>query len=272
MKKFSHIITLQILVLSLSQAAFAVDYSTQIKDLAAKSSCASYNWKNRGRAPAGYIKGMALSFARSVCRSRLSPVPALSRIMAAADTNNSSRDALTYYKSTFALRGIGISTAGEPALRALYTLGTGLGMRESSGAYCEGWDKGAGANRSSSEGEAGLFQVSYNSMSASAELAHLYEEYRGDTGRCMLDVFKQGASCKAQSVLGTGAGATYQAFNKACPAFAAEYAMTLLRLRRSHFGPINRRDAEIVPACNTLYKSVQSIVDADPENVCNDIF
>jgi hypothetical protein len=40
------------------------NYFQQIKDLAGASSCSRYSWKNRGRAPVGYTKGIALSFAR----------------------------------------------------------------------------------------------------------------------------------------------------------------------------------------------------------------
>jgi hypothetical protein len=273
MKKLIQILALQVAVLSVAHVASAQEsYTDQITSIAAKSSCTSYNWKNRGRAPAGYIKGMALSFARSACRTRLSPVPNLARIMAQANSKNAKKDAITHYQTTFALRGMSVSAGGETTLRALYTLGIGLGMRESSGAYCEGWDKAAGANRNSAEAEAGLFQTSYDSMGVSSELRRLYEEYQRDPSRCLLNVFKQGASCKAQSVLGQGAGAVYQAFNKSCPAFATEYAMTMLRLNRSHYGPINRRDAEVVPACNTMLKSVQALVASNPEAVCNEIY
>lgn len=287
MKKIIQTLVLQIAVMSVAHVASAQvieaealtseavingRYTDQITSIASNSSCTSYNWKNRGRAPAGYIKGMALSFARSACRTRLSPVPALARIMAQANTQNAKKDAIAHYQSTFAMRGMSVSTGGETTLRALYTLGIGLGMRESSGAYCEGWDKSAGANRTSAEAEAGLFQTSYDSMGVSGELKRLYEEYQGNTSRCLLNVFKQGASCKAQSVLGKGAGATYQAFNKSCPAFATEYAMTMLRLSRTHYGPINRHDAEVVPACNTMLKSVQALVDSNPEAICNEIY
>jgi hypothetical protein len=177
---------------------------------------------------------------------------------------------LTHYQNIFVARRINTNISGEEPLLALYTLGLGLGMRESSGAYCEGWDISAGSNRSSSEAEAGLFQASYNSMRASPELQKLYMEYKATPERCMLDVFKEGASCRPQNILGDGAGAAYQAFNKVCPAFATEYAMTLLRILRTHFGPINRKDAEVISSCNLLLKDVQQLVDSDPQNVCRD--
>lgn len=259
-------------VLAYSQAV-STSYAQQITTLAGNSACLKTSWKDRGRAPAGYIKGVALSFARSLCRTKaLGTPPAITKIIASSATGDTSRDALSWYKSIFASAGIPTNRSGEDAVRAVYTLGMGLGMRESSGKYCEGWDKSAGSNRASAEAEAGLFQVSYDSMGASAELKALYLEYQASPERCQLTTYKEGVTCKAQSILGSGAGATYQKLNKTCPAFAAEYGMTMLRLRRSHFGPINRKAAQVVSSCGTLLANVQKIVDSDQEAACEELF
>jgi hypothetical protein len=243
---------------------------SQILQMAGNSSCASYSWKNRGRAPAGYVKGIALSFARSVCR--LNNNTQISSIMSQAATGNDSKDALTHYQSVFNNLSMPVNSAGIDSLRAVYTLGTGLGMRESSGTYCEGWDKSAGSSRASSAAEAGLFQTSYDSMGISSELSKLYAEYQnGPSERCYLNTFKQGASCSDLSTLGTGAGVVYQNFNKSCPAFAAEYAMTMLRINRAHYGPINRLEAEVIPACEQLYKEVEDLVMSDVQTACQEI-
>lgn len=248
-------------------------YSQQIVQVANSSSCASYNWKNRDRAPAGYTKGIALSFARSICRLRAnSSIDTAARLMSMADTKKSDTDAISFYRGIFNSRKIAVDIDGENTMRALYTLGLGLGMRESSGAYCEGWDITAGAHRPSSAGEAGLFQTSYDSITTNPDLQMLYTEYQGNPNRCMLDVFQEGVSCRAQSILGTGAGADFQKFNKACPAFATEYAMTLLRVLRSHFGPIIRREAEVKTICNQMLANVQNIVDTNPTAACQELF
>lgn len=249
-------------------------YVDQIKELAASSTCTRYSWRNRGRAPAGYVKGMALSFARSLCRvnTYVQPPSPLGLIMSKADSRNSAKDALTHYQNNFAQLPIKINASGSGPLRALYVLGIGLGMRETSGTYCEGWDKSAGSNRPSSAGEGGLFQTSYDSIGSSQELSKLYSEYKNNPSRCLLDVYKQGASCSNNSTLGTGSGADFQKFNKACPAFATEYAMTMLRIQRSHYGPINRKEAEVIPACDQLLKNVQELVNRDPQSACQDIF
>jgi hypothetical protein len=219
----------------------------------------------------GYISGVALSYARSLCRLKSNST--LSTIMSAASSGNDAKDALTHYQSNFVSLPISVTVAGQEPLRAVYVLGIGLGMRESSGNYCEGWDTSAGSNRPSSAAEAGAFQTSYDSMGSSPELSKLYSEYKATPNRCLLDVFKQGASCGSSnnsSTLGSGAGADYQVFNKACPAFATEYAMTMLRIQRGHYGPINRKEAEVVPACNDMLKNVQDLVNNDPY-ACQDL-
>lgn len=243
-------------------------YVEAISDLAKESSCSKYSWKDRGRAPSGYIKGVTLSFARSLCR--LKSQSALSTLLSRADTRNDAKDALTHYQAVFSNFSIPTMNSGEEPLRALYTLGMGLGMRESSGKYCEGWDRSAGSSRSSSAGEAGVFQTSYDSMGSSPELPKLYAEYQAKPESCLLDIFKEGASCSSLSNLGSGSGEAYQAFNKSCPAFATEYAMVMLRVQRGHYGPINRREAEVVPACNQLLKDVAAFISSDPY-ACEDL-
>ena len=247
-------------------------FTQQVQSMVDASSCAKYSWKSRGRAPAGYIRGMSLDFARALCRYKVSNGQAgLIKIQSSADRNNSAKDAVTHYRSIFRAAGIDITTSGESMLSALYTLGIGLGMRDSSGDYCEGWDTSAGRNRPSNEGEAGLFQFSYNSIAASVELKNLYAEYQAHPEKCMLDVFKVGASCRPQNVLGTGAGAAFQAFTKSCPAFAGEYAMTLVRLLRAHFGPINRREAEVKPQCYDMLRDVEELLEANPNQACAEL-
>lgn len=247
-------------------------YSQHIIQIADTSTCAKYSWKNRGRAPKGYVKGVSLMFARSLCRLRVNAPGNAALVMGMADTRNDKKDVLTHYQDILASLNLPVNQPGEDTMRALFTIGLGLGMRESSGKYCEGWDVAAGGNRPSAAGEAGLFQVSYDSIGGTTALRQLYNEYQGNPDRCMLDVFKEGASCRAQSILGTGAGADFQKFNKACPAFATEYAMTLLRVTRSHFGPIIRREAEAKAVCNQMLVSVQQLVDADPAGVCRELY
>ncbi|MBC7427409.1 MAG: hypothetical protein H7336_02280 [Bacteriovorax sp.] len=245
-------------------------YINQIKSIAANSACANYSWKNRGKAPAAYIKGMALNYARSLCRLQTTlAAPTATAVLLGSKAGDAAKDALAYYSSTFSSLGFVVNSAGQDSLRSLYTLGIGLGMRESSGQYCEGRDTTA-SNTSASTAEAGMFQTSYNSMTTSPVLGALYAEYKVRPELCMLDVYKVGVSCSATSIYGTGEGATYQSLNKSCPAFAAEYAMATLRVLRSHYGPIVRKEAEVLPACNAMLKNVQDLINNDL-NACDDL-
>lgn len=134
-----------------------------------------------------------------------------------------------------------------------YTLLIGLGMRESSGKYCEGRDLSAG-NVKSDEAEAGMFQASWNSSGADAELKMLFDQYSKDQSKCKLTLFAQGVTCKSHDAVnyGTGTGLAYQKLAKSCPAFAVDYAAVLVRVLKAHFGPINRKEAQIVPECRAM--------------------
>ena len=243
----------------------------QITSMAAASTCANYSWKNRGKAPKGYMKGMALTYARSFCRFKSSSdTPSGLVRLFMSEAKAPAKDALAHYSSTFSNLSLNINLAGINPLRSVYTLGIGLGMRESSGKYCEGRDMSA-SNTSSSTAEAGMFQTSYNSMGASVELSKLYAEYKANPSLCHLGVFKEGvSSCGSSSIAGSGEGATYQALNKSCPAFAAEYAMVMLRVLRAHYGPITRKEAEVTTACNQMLQNVESVIEDNPYS-CDDL-
>jgi hypothetical protein len=240
----------------------------EIRGIAAASECANARWSDRGRAPRGYIEGMALTYARSLCRLREGDSAA--RRMAARASSDESRDALSWYEGHFERNDMDVDRSGPEALRALYTLGIGLGMRESSGKYCEGYDTTAGA-QSASTAEAGLFQTSYNSHSSAPELPELIEAYEDNPESCWTGVFRQGVSCRHQSIIGSGSGAAFQRLAKSCPAFAAEYAMITLRVLRRHYGPINRRAAQVLPACGRMLEDVEDRVKSAASFVCDEL-
>ncbi|NOT78930.1 MAG: hypothetical protein HOP07_07990 [Bacteriovoracaceae bacterium] len=245
-------------------------YIEEIMALTHNSKCSAYSWQDRGRAPAAYIQGMALTFARSFCRLKTSQAAFISiATVLSNNTGDAKIDALTYYSSLFSQSGMSLTNNRDETVRSLYTLGIGLGMRESSGKYCEGRDMSA-SNTSASTAEAGIFQTSYNSLSASEELSKLYNEYKLAPHKCLLEVFSSNIKCKTSSIAGTGPGADYQAFNKSCPAFATEYAMIMLRVRRNHYGPINRKEAQVVQSCNQMLNSVQDYIENDL-NACDDL-
>jgi hypothetical protein len=138
-------------------------------------------------------------------------------------------------------------------------------MRESSGGEDIGRDTSAN-NVTADTAEAGTWQQSWNSRIASPELPKLLRAYQ-DTQPSDVDaIFMTGVTLRAGSMesYGTGDGRAFQDLAKARPSFAVLAAALALRTLYIHFGPIVRREAEIVPAADALFREVQAIVDAQP--------
>lgn len=240
------------------------DARKKIIDLAAGSAVARFRWPGRGVAPGGYIKGMALTYARVYCK--LKGGDAAATEMAKAATTDASRDALAHYAAEFRSAGMSNAADGADTLRHLFVLLIGLGMRESSGQYCVGRDPGA-SNTSGDTAEAGLFQTSYNARAGSPLMEELFRQYRTNPAG-YVEVFKEGVSCSSANLKnwGTGDGKEYQRLAKAAPAFAAEFTAVGLRNIRRHWGPINTRTAEINADADAMLSQVQNLV--DQSNLC----
>ena len=241
-------------------STIASSVALDIAALADHSPCAAYKWKDRGVAPRGYIRGMAVMFGRVYCKLKADRDAASETAM--ADSGDGAVDALAWFKPEFDALGMDNSEAGVDALRHVFVLLTGLGMRESSGRHCEGRDMAA-TNADGTTAEAGLFQVSYNSHSAHFLLDALFDQYKGSTD--FEDIFSDGVTCNTASWTnwGTGDGRDFQELIKTCPAFAVEYAALLLRKRRKHWGPINKKTAELRQECDDLFKAVCAHIDSN---------
>jgi hypothetical protein len=203
---------------------------------------------------------MAVTFGRVYCKMKANRDAASETSV--ADSGDDSVDSLTWYAPEFSQLGMDNSSVGVDVLRHLFDLLTGLGMRESSGKHCEGRDMSAN-NTSAETAEAGLFQVSHNSIGAHFLLQALFDQYKGTTD--FLDIFQDGVTCNAASWQnwGVGAGNDFQALTKSCPAFAVEYAALALRKIRMHWGPINNKTAELRSECDDLFKSVCAFIDSN---------
>jgi hypothetical protein len=234
----------------------------QITQIAARSNIAGYYWTGRGPAPAGYIKGMALVYARLYCK--LKAGDAAAALMATANTRDDTPDALAWYSEKFAAVGMSNDFSGSDTLRHLFVLLFGLGMRESSGRYCEGRDKSA-SNTTAETAEAGLFQTSFNARRASPELPKLFGRYLASPSG-FADTFREGVRCRPSDWknYGSGPGVEFQRLSKASPAFAAEFAALGLRTVRTHWGPINRRAVEIRSECDAMLTQIENLMDASP--------
>jgi hypothetical protein len=172
-------------------------------------------------------------------------------------------DALTIYKSEFATLGMKNNVAGLDTLRHLFVLMIGLGMRESSGRYCEGRDMSAD-NVAADTCEAGLFQTSWNIRSADPSLSGLLTDY-WDNPNGFREEFAENVEPTAENldVYGSGEGAKYQWLAKFCPAFAVAISGVGLRNRCQHWGPVVRGEITIEKEADDLLKQVQKLIDTD---------
>jgi len=237
------------------------DQIAAIMMIASASEIASYDWDDRGRAPAGYTNGIALAFAQSYLRLKARH-PAVVE-MAKADSYDDDVNALSWYRSNFQALGMSNERPGADTLRHLYVLLMGLGMRESSGQHCVGRDTTAD-NTSSETCEAGLYQTSYNAHTCSDHFDPLMDEFeQASTVMCFIEVFSVDVSCSNDDweCYGSGRGYDFQMLCKQCPAFAVESCALVLRNRRQHYGPINNKAAEIKPEADAMFRAVQAYLD-----------
>lgn len=236
---------------------------------AVSSSLMTYHWPDRGVAPHGYTKGMAVAFAEAY---RLLKSQDRSMIEAAKPkTGNPAHDVLDYYHAELVAAGASEGTAAD-RLVAVFAIMLGLGMRESSGRHCCGPDTpqdrgppGKPVPTTGENAEAGLFQVSYDSINHHAERQALVDAFAGR--RDLLTEFGEGARCDRPAhwplEVGAGAARAFQVQMKECPLFAALYTAIFLRQERSHWGPINRKKAEVRHDAIRLLDAVRAVVDAE---------
>jgi hypothetical protein len=64
-KRFGHLIDWPTEIVNATVDSNTTDYIEDINRIVAGSPIRNYDWNNRGRAPIGYIKGIALMYARS---------------------------------------------------------------------------------------------------------------------------------------------------------------------------------------------------------------
>lgn len=243
--------------------AFTDEQINEIATIAAESEIANYSWSgSRGVAPAGYMEGMALTFAQ--CYIKWKKGDDGMQICAAANTGQSDTDALSWYRGFFDKVGMSNQTAGADTLRHLFVLMLGLGMRESSGEHCCGRDMSA-SNTTSDSAEAGMFQTSWDINGCSSEIKDLLNLWgEGGQQQCYLPIFRKEVSCSQSNwdSYGSGTGKLHQDTSKCCPPYHAEMTAVGLRKRRQHWGPINRYEVEVLPEADEMFHEVQECVDS----------
>ena len=224
------------------------------------SSIYRYHWKQRGIAPAGYMKGMGLAFAECLLSYRNKGFAEIE--MAKANTNDDHRDAISWFNSNFRRLGMNNDVAGENTLRHLFVLMLGLGMRESSGQHCDGRDLSA-HNVSSDSAEAGMFQMSWDiNGGASALFEQLYDEFHNNQEDDLLHYFSEGVHCSRSQwgIYGSGKGANFQTMCKSQPLFSVKVCGLGLRKIRTHWGPINRKEAEVTLGADEMFHNIWSLL------------
>lgn len=236
----------------------------EILRIAEESKIAEYSWRDRGVAPLGYTKGVALAWAQ--CIERWLENDPIVLEMAKANTHNDDLDAISWYNSNFVSLGMTNETSGLNTLRHLFVLLMGLGMRESSGRHCEGRDMSAD-NVSADTAEAGLYQTSYNAHVCCDEFSHVMNDYMEGVLNGYMSTFAEDVSCNQSSwdCYGSSSSMGYK-FQRMCkeqPAFAVESCALVLRNLRQHYGPINRKEAEIREDADTMLFDVQQYMLGD---------
>lgn len=228
----------------------------EITSIALNSACASDAHDSQGKPPKSYLKGSALSFARAVCHPE-----GESTIIASQAVGDASKDSLAHY-------GLNPATPQE-RLAVTYSLMLGSAARESSWRWCVGKDPGA-TNTSSETCEAGLYQTSFNSRSASAALPKIFAKYKADKSGCFAVEYKGLTTCSDANLKnwGTGEGVEFQKLSKDCPGFATEYHAIMVRMRRSHYGPINIKKSLVKQSCTNMFKDIMKKIQATPA-LCN---
>jgi len=190
--------------------------------------------------------------------------------MAEAERGEEDTDALAWYGEEFEDLRMDNNRSGLATLRHTFALLMGLGMRESSGKYCEGRDMSAD-NVSADTAEAGLFQMSWNASNASDEIVGLYEKFSalGESELCLLSTYSEGVVCESEDFECYGetgeTGFKYQELAKQCPQFAVESAAVGIRVLRQHWGPINRYEVQLTEEADQMLMAVQDLVLSLPE-------
>ncbi len=239
-----------------------------------------WNNGNRGQAPIGYYYGMALCYAQLYQRlkSADSIVTEITKTLNSATT----RDSLLKWNKQFESIGLNNNTQ-ESRLRNLFILMFGLGLMESNGRYCCGWDRGklTGWGKPSkiitptaNNSEAGLFQTSYDIISSMPNpikniLLGIIKSYQSSRDG-LLDYFSKGVFCTLldSDNKGSGNGFEFQKLAKECPAFAVEFTALALRYTANHWNPIikigdNEKGLELKIEINALLKKVEKYVDTN---------
>ncbi len=201
-----------------------------------ENACTTKVWKDRGLMPTGFAKGIAASYKAAIARGEVG------RPLGSPET-----DALAYY---------GLKPGNE--LRKTYTFLIGLAMRESSGNYTLGRDYTAKGIQNAMSAETGAWQFSMDAINRDPKLKEIYQYTKAENYNCMNELYGDGIRIRTDGYIDQPAeGLAFQKHFRKCAAAQAEYAAVMIRAVRKHFGPINRKEVEYIPACEEWLRSLE---------------
>lgn len=230
------------------------DMRKALFDKVENSDCAKASHQGgQGRAPIGFLRGVASTYAWALCNKSGDVYQ-----IASQPLGDAKKDALTHY----GFKG----QSAEDRLNGTFSLIIGSAGQETSWRWCLGKDPGA-QNTTAETCEAGLYQTSWNSRHAHPALRRLYDAFVEYPLACFEQEYKANlATCSAANLKnwGTGEGVNFQYMSKGCPGFATEYHAIMLRVGRSHYGPVNTKKSELKPQCTAMFESIRQLVAKDP--------
>lgn len=227
--------------------------------------------KNQGKAKSGYLKGIVLTYVKLICEKDQDPILKQVYNVVTGPVGDPAKDVLAHY-------GLKPATPTD-RLNTVAALMIGSNARESSWRPCVGRDiaaKDSDVKACLYDGvkyfgggetcEAGLPQTSFNSIKGGV-LKELYDAYLEYPRGCFEREFYEGVSCDAANWKNHGknpAAVAYQGLAKSCPAFSIESGFVMFRTNRAHYGPLNRKTAEVYPSCVSMFEQVRIAVEKDP--------
>lgn len=242
--------------------------------IADNDACKSAVYTFQGSAPSGYRRGIVLTYAKVVC----SPDSDVFKIGSQA-VGSSSSDFMAHYglnpatptdrlNTTFAT--VIASNAYESSWRPC--VGRDIKAKDSDVKGClNGTYDGIKYTGSGSTCEAGLDQKSYNAIAKTGPSRDLYEEFLDYPKGCFKTEYYGKTTCSEANWKNHGSdpnALAFQALQKNCPGYTVESAIIGFRTIRSHWGPINTKQAKPAPACVAMFERVRQAVIKQP-SICS---
>lgn len=263
------------------ETALSEDPLLAIPSIVDKAGISKMRWENgnRGQAPYGYYYGMSLTFASLY--EGLKKGDNIAKELAKPLGKDRDKDSLLRFKELLSAETANALDTDVDRLRGLFVLLFGLGLMESNGRHCCGWDQGklkgwgdpAKIKKPTAENsEAGLFQTSYDirtapPLASQKILLEIYQKYQL-TQDDRATLFAKGAHCSLQDAenYGDGEGKEFQRLSKLYPSFTVEFTGVCIRSVARHWNPIihvgdTKEGLQIKKECDMLLKQIQGYMD-----------